>query len=288
LDPSAYHFLGEWDKTYVDDLHIYKGVLTQEDVQALASLGNVDNDLDVDFIDFASIANEWLDNTTSVAGTTLLVDNMEGSLANWSVYSSGTYTGTGTISATTNAYAGSKAMQWDYSLPALSGGNYSSIIYNFGTDKDLTSYDAMKIALYRHTGNPPEGTSGVFYIKFYDSSATPVLKAELLIDGPNSVVTPAGEWDVWTPSLNVKLHSGTSYVDKSVLTNVRYIVIGCGGAIETARTGAIDFDEVKFVKYPICSPYLTSDMDSLECKDCKVDFRDFTVFAEDWLLGAEF
>lgn len=284
-DPTAANWLGDWEKTYVDDFHLFRGALTQEDIQALMAEGNLDNDLDVDFADLAGIADKWLDNSTSVAGTTLLVDNMEGSLANWSVVTGGSYTGTGTITSSTNAYAGTKSLQWDYNLPALSGGNYSGIKYDFGTNKDLTSYDAMKLQLYRHAGNTPEAADGLMYIQFYD--ATPTLKAELFISGPNSVVTPVDEWDLWYTNLNVQLHLGTGYVDKSVLNSIRYIVIGCGSSRIDARTGIIDIDEVMFVKNPVCSPYLDADIDSNECKDCKVDFRDFTAFAKDWMLGTD-
>ncbi len=279
-------YLATWDKTYLDDFHIYKGVLTQGQVQAMAARGNVNNDFAVDFIDFSVIGNEWRTiDTTSTPGSTLLVDNMEGSLAKWSVYVSGTYTGTGTISATTNAYAGAKAMQWDYNLPARVGGNYTSIVYDFGAGTDLAGYDAMKLYLYRHAGNTPEEPNGVMYVQFYDASNT--YKAESLIYGPNSVVLPANQWDEWYINLNVKLHSGSGYVDKTLLNNIRYIVIGCGSLKETARTGAIDFDEITFARYPICSPYLDGDIGPLEFKDCKVDLNDLAVFAEDWLIGAE-
>jgi hypothetical protein len=278
------HYLGEWDKTYVDDFHLYKGVLTQEQVQALAARGNANNDLKVDLFDLDDLANQWLTNTTSVAGSTLLVDNMEGSLANWSVYASGTYTGTGTISSTTNAYAGSKAMQWDYNLPARVGGNYSSIVYNLVTDRDLTGYDSMKLYLYRHAGNTPEANDGVMYVQFYNSSMA--LQAESFIYGPNSVVVPANQWAQWYINLNAKLHqSGSTYVDKSVLTNVRYIMIGCGSSRADARVGTIDIDEVKFLKYPTCAPYLTADVGSLEYKDCKVDMSDLAAFVDGWRLG---
>jgi len=283
---DSYDYLGTWDKTYLDDFHLYKGALTQGQVRALAARGNINNDLAVDFIDFSILGNEWRTiDTTSTPGSTLLVDNMEGSLAKWSVYASGTYTGTGTISSTTNAYAGSKAMQWDYNLPARVGGNYTSIVYDFGAGTNLTVYDAMKLHLYRHTGNTPEEPNGVMYVQFYDASNT--YKAESLIYGPNSVVLPANQWDEWYINLNVKLHSGSGYVDKTVLTNIRYIMIGCGSLKTTARTGAIDFDEITFVRYPICSPYLDGDIGPLEFKDCKVDFEDLAVFTEDWLVGAD-
>lgn len=283
-------YLGDWAKTYVDEFHMYQGALTQEQILALMAESELNNDLKVDFADFAAFAEDWMENTTSTAGSVLTVDNMEGTLAKWSVVDiSGVdpyYTGTGTISSSTNAYAGTKSLQWDYSLPARSGGNYSSIKYDFGSAKDLTIYDSMKLFLYRETGNTPEAADGVVYVKFYNSSSTEA-KAEILINGPNSVVDPAGQWSTWFTNLNVQLHKGSTYVDKSVLNDIRYIVVGCGSSRSDARSGRIYIDEFTFTKNPICSTYLPTDIDSIECHDCKVDMKDFMVFVEGWLLGTE-
>ena len=76
-------------------------------------------------------------------------------------------------------------------------------------------------------------------------------------------------------------------MDKSVLSSIRYIMIGCGGTKETARTGTIDIDEVQIIKCPVCSPYLAGDIDSLEFKDCQVGIEDLAVLTQDWLIGAE-
>jgi|GEM_PF-876474 len=287
---DSLNYLGDWAKTYVDEFHMYMGALSQEQILALMAESELNNDLKVDFTDFAAFAEDWMENTTSTAGSVLTVDNMEGTLAKWSVVDiSGVdpyYTGTGTISSSTNAYAGTKSLQWDYSLPARSGGNYSSIKYDFGSAKDLTIYDSMKLFLYRETGNTPEAADGVVYVKFYNSSSTDA-KAEILINGPNSVVDPAAQWDKWFTNLNVQLHKGSGYVEKDVLNDIRYIVIGCGSSRSDARSGRIYIDEFTFTKNPICSTYLPTDIDSVECHDCKVNMKDFMVFVEGWLLGTE-
>ena len=280
-------FLGDWAETYLDDFHLYKGTLSQENIQALMAEGNVDNDFDVDFVDFAELAEQWFDDSTGTAGATYVADDMEGNITGWSIYTgSTTYTGTGTLSLTTNAYAGSGALQWDYNLPALSGqgGNYTSIVYDLGSSKDLTTYNLMKLYLYRHSGN---ATEDLAYLKFVNASGE--VQAEKWIQDPNCVVTPTDEWDEWEINLDRQMYSsgGSSYVTKSVLSSIRYILIGCGGAKETARTGRIDFDEVKFVKFPVCSPYITGDINFNNCKDCKVNMEDFSAFAEDWLVGVE-
>ncbi len=283
-------YLGDWAKTYVDEFHMYAGALSQEQILALMAEGNLNNDFEVDFTDFAAFAEDWMANTTATVGSVLTVDNMEGTLAKWSVVDiSGVdpyYTGTGTISSSTNAYAGAKSLQWDYSLPARVGGNYSSIKYDFGSETDLSVYDAMKLFVYKAAGNTPEASDGVVYIKFYNSSSIEA-KAEMLINGPNSVVDPAVQWDKWFVNLNVKLHSGSTYVDKSVLNDIRYIVFGCGSSRSDARSGVINIDEFTFIKNPICSTYLPTDIDSVECQDCKVNMKDFMVFVEGWLLGTE-
>ncbi len=291
VDSSGGHFLGEWDKTYLDDFQMFIGALSQQEVQALMAEGNIDQDLDVDFRDFAVFADEWQNDTTSVPASSLVIGDMEGSLTNWSVTDMSLiapyFTGTGTISSTSNAYAGSQALQWNYDLPARVGGNYSSIQYDFGTGTNLTSYDAVKLYMYRHEGNVKEEPEGVLYIKFYDQTQS--LKAEAIVGGPNCVVDPIDEWEQWHIDLNFKLRSGVGdeSVDKSVLNSIRYIVIGCGSENPDARTGIIDIDEFAFVKYPVCSQYQAGDVYPFDSKDCKVDLRDLTAFVEEWLIGTE-
>ncbi|MCE5340979.1 MAG: LamG domain-containing protein [Planctomycetaceae bacterium] len=281
---EAQGFLGAWGETYVDEFHMYKGTLSQENILALMAEGNIDNDLDVDFVDFAQLAEQWFENTTGTAGTTYVADDMEGNITGWAVYPSSTYTGTGTINLTSNAYAGSGALQWNYSLPELAGGNYSSIVFDLGSAKDLSVYNAMKVYLYRHNGNTSED---LMYLKFIDASQNVI--AEKWIEGPNSVILPVDEWDEWFINLDKKLATsgGSSYVDKTALTGIRYIMIGCGGTKSTARTGIIDIDDMKFVKYPTCSSFLTGDIDIADCKDCKVNMKDLATFTEDWLVGVE-
>ncbi|MFA5292173.1 MAG: LamG domain-containing protein [Phycisphaerae bacterium] len=271
-------FLGDWDRTYMDDFHLFRGVLTQEDIQALMALGNLDNDLDVDLIDLGDIGSQWLE--PSVIDVNMTVDDMEGSLSGWSVVVDGNFTGTGTISSATNAYEGSKSLRWDYDLPALTGGNYSGIRYDLGTNKDLSTYNLMRLYLYRHAGNTTEDRLMVIFL---DSSMQS--KAEAWIEDANCVVKPVNQWSEWLINLDAQLEgpAGVGYVTKSQLTAIRYIVIACGGSKEEARTGTIDIDEIKLFELPLCSPYLTGDLNF----DCKVNFRDFTILAEDWMLGID-
>lgn len=276
---SAGAYLGSWDRTYVDDLHLYRGVLTQEDILTLMEQSNLNNDLEIDYKDLAKLADEWLN--VSTPGGVLTLGNFDSSLAGWSVYSSGTYTGTGTISQTTNAFEGAGALRWDYSLPARTGGNYTSIVYDFGANTNLTSYDLMKLQLYRHTGNE---TESLLFVKFVQADGNSV--AEAWIQDANCVVKPADEWAEWYIDMNKQFHkvytNSSGYVKKDVLTAVRYVMIGCGGSKETARTGRIDIDEVKIYDFPLCTPYRASDLNF----DCKVNFKDYAVFADGW-IGVE-
>lgn len=269
-------YLGSWDRTYIDDVHLYRGILSQADVQMLMEEGNINNDFDIDYQDLAVLADEWL--APSTAGGVLTVGDFESSLTGWSVYPSSTYTGTGTISQTTNAFEGNGALRWDYDLPALVGGNYTAIVYDLGANTNLTGYDLMKLQLYKHSGNTSES---MMFVKFIQADNNSV--AEAWIQDGNCVVNPVNEWDEWYIDMNRQFHKGSGYVKKNVLTSVRYVMIGCGGTKETARTGRIDIDEIKMYDFPLCSPYLTSDFNS----DCKVNFRDYILFADSWILNID-
>jgi hypothetical protein len=277
-------------KAAIDDLRLYKGLLTESAIQALAARGNLDNDYDVDFSDLEAFAGDWLDNHQTAAEQTYVVDDMEGSIAGWAVWPpTAPSTGTGTLSLTTNAYSGTGALRWEYSLPATAGqNNYTTIIYDLGTTVNFSSYDRIKLALYRHAGNsahtnPLLAGEELLYLKFISDSNT--VKAEAWIEIASCVTVPADEWDVWDIGLDSLLGSGgVGSKGSSDLTNIRRIMIGCGSWDRNdARTGTIDIDDVQIIKDPVCSSKLEADINS----DCKVNFKDFAIFAEDWMLGIQ-
>jgi hypothetical protein len=262
----------------IDDFKLWRGALTQEEIQAMAAAGNLDDDADVDFSDLDIFADTWLDNHLTTPGQIYQVDDMEGNITGWAQWTSETYSGTGVLSTTTNAYAGTGALQWDYNLPASGGNNYTSMYYDLGQEMNFSSYDKFEIALYRHRGNTPEN---LMYLKFYNGSMNVI--AESWREYSNCVVEPNNAWEVWSIGLDSLLgEGGTGSKTSADLTNVRAILIGCGSWDKTAaRKGTIDFDDAKFIKYPICSTKLDGDLDG----DCKVNFYDFVIFADDWMLG---
>ncbi len=71
---------------------------------------------------------------------------------------------------------------------------------------------------------------------------------------------------------------------REICTDIRYILIGTGsGDRSDARSGRIDIDEFRFIRYPVCAGFPRADMN----KDCKVDLDDLFVLVEEWLLGIE-
>ncbi|MBN1456407.1 MAG: LamG domain-containing protein [Sedimentisphaerales bacterium] len=278
IDDGGY--LGSWgDIAYIDEFQSFKGVLTQSQVQAMIANGNFDLDLDVDIDDLRIIASDWLDDETASAGSQLVIDDFELGVAGWQVHVSTTYPGTGTISSTTNAYSGVGAMRWDYDLPAtVENNNYTAVETDLGAGTDLSGYDQMSLELYRHAGNTAES---LLYVIFVDTTETTI--AEAWIQGSNCVSEPADEWDTWLIDLDdLKGPQGSGSRDSSVLTDIRYILIGCGSwERNDARTGTIDIDDVKLAVAPVCSEDQITDING----DCKVNLIDLAEFAINWLVG---
>ena len=273
-------FIGEWGSSYLDEVKIWNGALTPSQIQAIAAHSNFGNDLKVDGEDLAFMSGDWQLNYQTSPGSILVADDMEGTLDSWSVYS-GFYSGTGTISQTVNAYAGSGALQWDYELPASSDpNNYTNILFDFGETKDLSNYDEVSLWLYRHEGNTPED---LVYLKFIDADMD--VKAESWMMGDNSAVEPVQEWAEWKIDPNSLIDpNGVGTADRSDLTDIRYLLIGAGSWDRTdARTGTIDIDEVQFILNPVCSGRPAADTNF----DCKVDIDDLLMIVEEWLYGME-
>jgi hypothetical protein len=267
----------------LDEVKIWKGALSPAQIQAVAAYSNFTNDLQVDLNDASLVSEDWkLDYQTS-PGSTMVADDMEGAIDDWSVYVSTRYSGTGTLSQTSNAYAGSGALRWDYQLPATAPtdpNNYTSIVFDFGQATDLSDYDQVSLWLYRHNGNTPED---ILFMKFIDAGMN--IKAEQWILGDGSVTVPADQWEQWTFDPNSLLGpNGAGIADESDLEAIRYILIGNGSWDRSdARSGTIDIDELKFVEYPVCSGKPQADLNG----DCKVDLDDLNTLVEEWLLGIE-
>jgi len=273
-------FLGEWGQTLIDDVKIYNGALSPAQVKALAAVSNANNDLAVDLADANPVSGQWQQDTILVPGDFLLGDDMESTLDKWIVYA-GSYPGTGTISATTNAYAGSGALQWDYELPATTEpNNYSSIVFDFGQATDLSNFAEVSLRLFRHTDNTAEN---LMFLKFADADMN--VRGEAWITDDGAVVEPVDEWSQWLIDPNSLLgEGGQGVADQNDLTDIRYIVIGIGSWDRTdARSGRIDIDQLEFVRPPVCASHLPADLDM----DCKVDVQDLYILANEWMYGIE-
>jgi hypothetical protein len=266
----------------IDEVRLYKGLLPETDIKVLASKGNLNDDMVINFGDVDVMADDWLVENTATSANTLIVGNMEGSIAGWAAYpnTNPDYTGNSKVSLTTNAYTGTGGLQWDYNLPGTSGmNNYTSIVYDFGQATDLSSYDALKLSMYRHLENESEN---LLFIKFINGSGT--VKAEIW-DTSGTVNEPNETWKVWQTSLDALLGEGGSGSKTSAdLTDVRYLMIGCGSwNINTARKGIIDIDDVMIIRNIACAEKLEGDINM----DCIINFKDFAILAEDWMLGVE-
>jgi len=273
-------YIGSGNTAYIYDLMLWEGALSPKYLNAMLSAANFNGDLFIDEQDLKAFAASWLVDNSSGSVVTYSVDDFESytdgaSLAGtWAQYVSATYSGTGTIDITTAANSGQKALTWNYVLPetTTTTGNYTSIVYELDAASDLSGYDYASLYLNRHVGNSEEG---LLFMKFIDSTNT--VKAE---SWAYTTVNPAGQWQQWFVDFDtLKGLSGVGTVDKSVLTDIKTILIGCGKESTLARSGVIDFDDIILVSLPTCPTPVTGDVNG----DCKADMLDYAVFASDWL-----
>lgn len=281
---ADYHYIGEWGPTYMDEVKIYNGALTEAQIQALAAHSNFDNDLQVGMEDAAVVAEDWLMDTQTSPGSIFVADDMEGSLDSWNVIDGygGLY---GSVSQTANAYAGSGALRWEYEVPLTTDPNkfYTNIRFDLGETKDLSVYDKLSLWLYRHTGNTPQD---LLYLKFYTADVVdPNVKAEAWIDRADCAEEPAEEWSEWQIDLSDLLgYRGQGSASQEDLTDIRYILIGTGSQDRTEPGfGTIDLDELTFIANPTCDGRPTADLN----RDCIVDLSDLAYLVDEWLFGIE-
>ncbi|AQQ69857.1 hypothetical protein SMSP2_00191 [Limihaloglobus sulfuriphilus] len=275
-------YLGkESEPAYIDNFQLWTTALSPAEIQLIAAAANYNGDVAIDARDFRVLAADWLTDNRQAAGETEMnIDDFESGIGPaWSVGEpSEDYNGTGTIALTDNAYEGSAALRWSYELPeppTIENNNYTTILYDIGSETDLSGYDTLSMQVYRHAGNTAES---LFYIKFRNAAGT--VKAEAWHQSGGAVVSPADTWDEWVIDLDqLKGYQGEGTVDSSVLTDIRVVGIGCGSWDRSdARTGIIDFDAIKLAETAECTAEIKTDLNS----DCVIDLLDFAIMGADW------
>lgn len=276
---SGQSYIGSSTTAYMSDLILWDGALNAKSITAMLSNSNMNGDTMIDQEDLKIFVEDWTAESLASAGAVITVDDFEsyGSVSAldgyWSIHESQTYSGTGTLDLTSSAYEGSQALVWNYSLPVTeSGGNYTSIVYQLASVTDLSGFDGASLYVNRHSGNSEEG---LLFAKFFDSSG------EILAESwAYTTSTPADQWDKWILDFdNLLGESGVGSVDKSVLSNVASVMIGCGSGSNDERSGVIDIDDIVVYSLPVCGESINGDIDN----DCNVDIEDYAIFASDWV-----
>lgn len=268
------------------------GTVWIDDIRMLADVGNVnsplpvdgdlDDDGDVDNLDFSALALDWLENNVTGAVSQVGIENFESYattsalLSSWEIdfFAPGSST-LQLIDVPADAYQGSKAMRWEYDVGG--GGQWAEIELVLESELDLSQYDQMRLRIKKHTDNSMEN---LLYVKFLDNWSITGESWIERVDG--STYYPINEWDEWVVDLHNLTAWKNGYSELAELTSIDQIMFGCAGSsLEGGDgTGTIDFDEIVLIQRP-CSAYPEGDINL----DCKVNFTDFAIMAEKWLTG---
>jgi hypothetical protein len=249
--------------------------------------GDIDSDNNVDFKDFAAFANNWrVDNSASA--TTQTLENFESysaipnsTWADWSGQSS-SYPYNNLYLETTTVHGGSKALRWTYDLdpsgPAV-GDDRSGIVYTLSTPVDLKNFKQFRVWINRKSGNSLENYIGVrfYWAGTLDDSRVQAEAKIMSVNG--STKTPTGTWSEWVVDLSNLLYVNRTTTSNDDIYNVGSIVLFVCNELEfVGGPGTLYVDDVKLTSK--CTS-LASDFNG----DCKVDFKDLKVLADNWLKG---
>jgi hypothetical protein len=204
---------------------------------------------------FTVDSNALVDDFEKYADTTAM-------LVSWSKGSTG-----GTLSlATTGGHNNAKTMKFDYNNSASP---YYSEAQKIDADFDWTIDGVAAIDIWY------KGAAGNAAVPMYaaleDNNSHPVA----VIVNSDANAAKAVDWTVW----RIKLSDFTGVN----LTNVKKFYLGFGSrtAPVTGGSGTVYFDDIRL--YP--SRCLNKPLEDLN-DDCLVDFRDFAIMANNWMLSS--
>jgi hypothetical protein len=280
-----------WDagkfKGKIDNLTIYKGVLSQSEIttlaQALPLTGNFNKDASVNFKDFAVFGQRWMTNAKIQQWPTMMLLDMEGAnaLSAWSV--SAYNTGVATIklisgdasntSDPNQPFAGSQAVRMTYDN---TGNNkWSAVDVNLPATVDMTKYDVLRIHLKRHIGNSREE---YMYYRGYAPDGHQLFDQW---ETTYSTDTPAGVWELEDGANNGNIVLWCDWFPFAhQLAKLEIGVRGTYAEGMSGGTGTIDIDNIQLEKFDNCLGTITEgDFNA----DCVIDFKDVVFFANNWL-----
>jgi hypothetical protein len=267
----------------IDNFTVYKGVLTQAQINTLAHAlplpGNFNRDAIVNAADMAVLSNRWMLDTRIKTTPTKMLADCETYTVSADPNTLGDFSidtwepGVSTLSLITDpaaCHSGTKAVRWTYNTtgsPAVWG---TSVALNFSTPIDITQYDNVTVWLNRHVGNSHEI---YLYIRGYTSDWSTILFTQW--DATNSSWQPAGVWSAETVPVN------TAAPYARILS---HLVVGVysNSLSYSGGTGTIDIDDISLQKLDNCVGTITEGDFN---QDCVIDFKDLRVFVQNWLLA---
>jgi hypothetical protein len=182
----------------------------------------------------------------------------------------------------TVVHSGSKSLKWiyDFDTAPQTADDKAGLVLTLGTPKDLKNYGKFRLWLNRVSGNSLENYIAVKFHYAGDIISDDRAAAQAyILDSAGSTQTPTG-WSEWVIDLKNDL-AFKSPTTRSVddLKNIGKIVVyGCSEMQFMGGHGTIYFDDMK-LESKCSSP--GSDFNG----DCKVNFKDLSIFAQNWLGG---
>ncbi len=285
---------------------------------------DIDGVYGVDVNDLKVFSSKWLDDSNIIyPGPNSLLDNFEGYLAfpdpNWSEVTWGgyvyptpvdpnyLYAGPSTlkllkVSDGCDVYEGSQAMRWTYDVNYWAGSQwrrFTEILVVLPQTIDInvfpdangqpgSRFNQLKVMVNRHVGNSPAGET-YMYVKFLDKTRYPSTTTHQKQDIVAHMVggstdANAGEWIPWTINLANMAEDLAPSITRPCLTRISGIIFGIRDQLEGPwgpGEGIIDMDKIELIDLYGCRTPIVSDLTG----DCRVDFRDYVIFANYWLDG---
>jgi hypothetical protein len=136
----------------------------------------------------------------------------------------------------------------------------------------------MRVWIKRHAGNSQEN---LLYVKFldYGYQVGNIAAEAWLVKSEGSSYAHPDEWYEWSIDLDGMMFRN-GYDNTDGIEDLTGIIFGVSDDDGTGGTGTIDIDDITFVKLPTCSATMVQDLNN----DCLINFADFVIFAQNWLM----
>ncbi len=175
----------------------------------------------------------------------------------------------------TIVHSGVQSMPFEYNNTGTGGkARYSEASLEFAVAQNWTTHDMKALSLWFHgeTGNTPE----TLYMALEDSAAQVRVATH-----PDPTALQVAGWQGWY--IDLQRFSGVN------LASIKKVYLGVGNRTSPTAggSGKLYIDDIR-VCAPQCVPSMAKpDADIAEPYDCKVDYKDVHILADEWLFKTQ-